>query len=581
MPPQPLRLSLFPLLLACATLAGCTATGDRSEGIMAIGEVQGRGERSGLEGRRAVVEGVVSADLRQGLGGFFLQDAGDGDPATSDALFVVSAPAAGESRRVGERLRVEGTVVELGADPAAGTLTAIEASRVTALGRGSVQPTTLRAPPADWEALEAMQVRIQAPLTVSGSGNLERFGELVASFGGRLWQPSEIAVPGSPAFEKMRADNAARRLLLDDGSSERDPGAVGYLDGRAAPRSGSVIDAVEGIVDQRHGSYRVQLTAPLQWRQAPRPPPPQVAGNLKVAVFNLENLFNGDGRGGGFPTERGARTPRQFADQTARLVATIQALDPDIATLMELENDGYGADSALAQLGAALNAVGAGDWRFVNTGRGPGTDRIRVGIIYRASRTQPVGAPAVLEGGPFDRRSRVPLAQAFEVGQGAPLVVVANHFKSKGCGDAAGADADQGNGQACWNATRLDSARRLDAWLRTDPTASGSPLQLVVGDLNAYAMEDPVRALLEAGWVDAFAAARVDEASRPYSFVYDGLAGRLDHALLSPALAKSLRGAAEWHSNADEPDSEGYAAAGGEGPWRSSDHDPMLLGFDL
>jgi hypothetical protein len=229
---------------------------------------------------------------------------------------------------------------------------------------------------------------------------------------------------------------------------------------------------------------------------------------------------------------------------------------------------------------AALNADGS-DWRFVDAGRGPGNDQIRVGLIYRASRAQPVGAPAVLEGGPFGRRSRVPLAQAFDVGAGAPLVVVANHFKSKGCGDAAGADADQGDGQACWNAARLDSARRLDAWLETDPTGSGSPLQLVVGDLNAYAKEDPVRALLESGWVDAFAGRGTAGENRPYSFVYDGLAGRLDHALLSPALASKLRGAAEWHSNADEPDSAGYAAARGEGAWRSSDHDPMLLGFDL
>ena len=68
---------------------------------------------------------------------------------------------------------------------------------------------------------------------------------------------------------------------------------------------------------------------------------------------------------------------------------------------------------------------------------------------------------------------------------------------------------------------------------------------------------------------------------QPYSYMHEGRAGRLDHALLSPALAKSLRGAAEWHSNADEPRSLGYAQGNAPGPWRSSDHDPMLLGFDL
>ena len=124
----------------------------------------------------------------------------------------------------------------------------------------------------------------------------------------------------------------------------------------------------------------------------------------------------------------------------------------------------------------------------------------------------------------------------------------------------------------------MDSAKRLDAWLKKDPTGHGSALKLMVGDFNAYAMEDPVRTLRDAGWKDAFTMAG---AKRPYSYVYNGQSGRLDHALLSPELAKRLKGAAEWHSNADESRSHGYAQGNEAGPWRSSDHDPMLLGFDL
>ena len=184
--------------------------------------------------------------------------------------------------------------------------------------------------------------------------------------------------------------------------------------------------------------------------------------------------------------------------------------------------------------------------------------------------------------GPFGTRSRAPLAQAFEPVQGEAndgpvFTVVANHFKSKGCSEATGADLDQHDGQACWNALRTASAQRLDAWLRTDPTGSGSDLTLIVGDLNAYAEEDPVRVLRASGWVDALKAANVAD---PYSYVFDSQAGRLDHALLSPALAGRLSGAAEWHVNADEPAASGYRA-GGAGPWGSSDHDPLLLGFNL
>ena len=232
----------------------------------------------------------------------------------------------------------------------------------------------------------------------------------------------------------------------------------------------------------------------------------------------------------------------------------------------------------MAQFVDALNE-GGGDWRFVDAQKGPGGDEIRVGLIYRKSRVSPVGKPAVLEEGPFGARSRVPLAQTFRRGKsGQSFLVVANHFKSKGCTEATGPDTDQRDGQACWNALRVDSAQRLDAWLKTNPTGQRTDKKLVVGDFNAYAMEDPVRLLRERGWKDAFAVAKVQQ---PYSYLYGGMLGRLDHALLSPALAKRLRGAAEWHSNADEPEGEGYAGSDIEGPWRSSDHDPMVLGFDL
>src|SRR5690606_22566732 len=145
-------------------------------------------------------------------------------------------------------------------------------------------------------------------------------------------------------------------------------------------------------------------------------------------------------------------------------------------------------------------------WRFVDAGDGPGDNPIRVGLLYRADRVAPIGRPATLEAGPFGPLSRAPLAQAFRAGRGPAFVVVANHFKSKGCRDAAGPDLDQGDGQACFNATRRASGEALRAWLAGDPTGSGSKLVAVLGDLNAYAMEDPVRGFVEAGWTDALAA---------------------------------------------------------------------------
>ncbi|MGR4877079.1 ExeM/NucH family extracellular endonuclease [Pseudoxanthomonas sp. LARHCG66] len=563
-------------LLATLALPACAAT--PKERVMPIGQVQGESARSGLDGQTVTVEGVVSGAFLEGLGGFFLQDAGDGNPKTSDALFVaLDEGVPPPSLSAGDRVRVSGIVGERKAGGDA-TQTALHAPVIQPRGKGSVAPTVLSAQPADWEALESMLVRIDAPLTLSGTHTLERFGELITSFDGRLWQPSERAAPGSPEAKRLAADNARRTLVLDDGSAARDPVAVWYVKHGQPLRTGTVLTGVQGIVEQRLGSWRLQLTTTPTIAAPQRPAAPQVAGNVRVAAFNLENLFNGDGNGGGFPTERGAKTSEQLKAQMSKLVATIRGLDPDIAALMELENDGYGADSSLAQLVAALN-TGGGTWRFIDAKQGPGPDTIRVGIIYRSDKVKPTGKPATLLEGPFGERSRSPLAQAFVRGTGKPFVVVANHLKSKGCSEAIGPDTDQKDGAGCWNALRLDSAQRLDAWLKTDPTRTRSDRIVMLGDFNAYAMEAPVRWLRDdAGWVDAFKQASVEQ---PYSYVYNGLTGRLDHALLSPSLAKQLRGAAEWHINADEQDAQGYVDGDASVPFRSSDHDPLLLGFDL
>ena len=216
MRPSPLSTALLltGLLAACETPSadpGAATAAARADGAVAIGAVQGRGGTSPLLGQMVTVEGVVTGNFRQNLGGWFVQDAGDGDDATSDALFVTAGPQV--ELRAGDRVRVHGRVVEQGER---GSLTALEAERVEAVGRGDrVAPVVLASAPDDWERLEGMRVRIDAPLTVSGQHDLDRRGVLHAAFGGRLFTPTEVARPG-PEAQRVARDNARRRLLLDD-----------------------------------------------------------------------------------------------------------------------------------------------------------------------------------------------------------------------------------------------------------------------------------------------------------------------------------------------------------------------------
>jgi predicted extracellular nuclease len=586
---SPMRL---PLLIALAVLAaGCRSPGlpERGDapGLVPIAAVQGATDRSPIEGQRVTVEGVVVGDFGKGFGGVFVQSlAGDGDPTTSEGLFLALGGQPAVVLAVGDHVRATGTVKEIG--QGAGTLTGLVEVEATVLAQGlALAPTVVRAAPVPegWEAYEGMRLQVEAPMTVTGNDGLMRFGELIVSFAGRRFAPTERAAPGLEA-DALAQENFHVMLRLDDGLSAQDPGEPWFLpeplsDERPL-RTGSVIHAATGVLDQRFGGHRLQLTAPLgDITQAPRPAPPTVPGDRRIVGLNVLNLFNGDGQGGGFPTERGAARAADHARQQAKLVATVQALDPDLLALMELENDGFGPDSAVAQFVAALNAAGPHrDWRVVDAGQGPGDNSIRVGLVYRATRFKAVGAPETFKAPPFDRSSRAPLAQAFRAGNGPVFVVVANHFKSKGgCRpEAPAGDADQGDGQACFNATRVASAEALHAWLATDPTGTRPAGQLVIGDLNAHAQEDPLRALYARGWRDAFEVAGVEQ---PYSYVWAGLSARLDHALLDAGLAARLRGAAEWHNSADESERFGYARDDDSDPWRASDHDPVLLGLDL
>lgn len=566
---QPYRRLTLTTLLATA-LAGCVGLPKPAPAI-AIGSVQGGGAHSPLLGREVVVEGSITADFRAGLGVMSLEGDADGDPATSDALFLVGAP---DALQMDDRVRVRGTVIERDTGRG-GSITALEVAEVRQLPAAPLPAAqvlqSLPRSDAEWEALEAMRVSMSPQLTLVASHNAARFGEWQVALEGPAWTPTEIALPGQAA-NRLAAANDARMLLLDDGDARENSGGVMSRD---IPRTGSVLPGVSGIVDERLGRYRLQLAAVPVVAAASRPAAPPRMGEVRIAAMNLENLFNGDGRGGGFPTARGAKTQAAYLQQRAKLVMALAALDADVVALMELENDEAGAASSEAQLIDALNAVQGGDWRAVPMPANASTDAIRVGIIYRASKVRAVGVAATLDIGPFRDMSRPPLLQGFRVGDGPLFHVVANHFKSKGCRDAKGADADMKDGQSCWNATRLESAKLLDGWLHREVGANASVI--VLGDLNAYAMEDPPRWLREAGWRDAFSEAGI---AQPYSYVYDGQRGRLDHALLSPALAPRLQGAAEWHINADEPDVAEPAGAQVT-PYRSSDHDPLVIDLRL
>jgi len=330
-----------------------------------------------------------------------------------------------------------------------------------------------------------------------------------------------------------------------------------------------------------------------------RRPRPTVGGELKVAGANLLNFFNTFsgctfGTAGGPADCRGADNSTEYQRQLAKEVAAISFLDADIVGYMEMENDGYGPSSAVQAFVDALNAeAGPGTWAFVDPDAAlgivdsAGTDAIKAGLIYRTASVTPVAGATFADQDPiFQRR---PVAQTFATADGGRVTVVANHFKSKGSCPASGPDTDQGDGQACWNAQRTDQAIELAEWLDDVVIpAAGDPDVLVVGDLNAYAGEDPIAALEAAGYVNLI---KLFGGLEAYSYVFDGQWGYLDHALASASLVDQVTGSGDAHHNADEPLVLDYntefksagqiASLYAPDRFRSSDHDPVLVGLDL
>ena len=187
----------------------------------------------------------------------------------------------------------------------------------------------------------------------------------------------------------------------------------------------------------------------------------------------------------------------------------------------------------------------------------------------------------------IDTKSRPVLAQTFaQVSNGAEFTVVVHHLKSKGSSCDSIGDPDTGDGQGNCNLTRTSAATAMADWLAADPTSSGDADILIIGDTNAFNLEDPMTALGNAGFVDLVKnAAGLDT----YSHLFNGASGALDHALASPSLVAQVAAAIEWHINADEPPLLDYNLEFGRDPnlfdgttpYRSSDHDPLIIGLDL
>ncbi|MEA1903318.1 MAG: ExeM/NucH family extracellular endonuclease [Actinomycetota bacterium] len=601
-------LSLLTVLVMAFALIPTVAVADEhgecGDSYTPIYDIQGDGSSSPIVGDTIVTEGIVTVDVQKDEehDGFFLQDpTGDGDPSTSDGVYVFNRDTFGFDVSVGDHVRIRARVNEFFGETQLGS---VFSDNATVCGTGSIQPTRVKTRDfnSSPEQYEGMFLEYKGTNFVTDTFEMYRRGQIWIASDDVVEQPTNEFPGGSDAMHAMALDGIAQSVMLISAVTDR--GAfpqLPFVHENGTLRIGDRVINPNGAIKYAFGNYKmVNNPDPVFDETNPRPGSPTVHGDLVVASFNVLNYWTTLGG-------RGADTAEQFAIQQEKVVAAIRGMGADIVGLQEMEND-HPADAPIIDLIDALNeAEGEEVWARVE-GFEQNIYPIVNEIIYRNDRVDPVGGAMTLIGSAFDdcrfddcsnvnnQLGRRPVAQAFEY-DGSTFTVVVNHFKSKSTTGATGADLDQGDGQSGHNARRVLQAQAVLDWIPDVVTESGDEDILVLGDFNAYTFEDPIL-LLETELNNL--TKRYVKDSYSFNFFASFAApfigrGALDHAFSTPVMNKQIRDVVTWHINADEPCSVYFYDGGSScfrtaepdpsavapGPYRSSDHDPVLIGLDL
>ncbi|RWR22232.1 ExeM/NucH family extracellular endonuclease [Microbacterium enclense] len=597
--------------------------------VTPIATIQGTGDSSPLSGQTVTTRGVVTAAYPSGgFAGYYVQTENTGgaiDFAThtaSDAVFVYSPTTVGQVA-VGDLVQVTGTVSEYFGL----TQLTVGSTGLSKVGTGTAAAATVAVPrdAAQRESLEGMLVAPQGDYTVSNTYSTNQYAEIGLASGTKpLITPTEIARPGTAEYTAAVADNTARGIVLDDGASINFLGSatnkaipLPYLSTKTVSVGAAVTFTRPVVMDYRNNVWKLQPTtqltvdndasvSPATFSNVRQPAPAAVGGDIKVATFNVLNYFTttGDSLSGcsyytdraGAPITvntgcdaRGAANATNLKRQQDKIVTAITTLDADVVSLEEIENSaafGKNRDSALSTLTAALNtAAGSDVWAFVASPSAlpASEDVIRTAFIYKKATVRTEGDSRILTTGSAFANARRPLAQKFGlVGKGddSEFIAIANHFKSKGSGS--GVDADQGDGQGASNASRVAQAGDLVSFANGLKSEWGTDRVFLMGDFNAYSKEDPIKVLTDAGYIDQ------GSKSGKYSYSFSGQSGSLDHVFASQAANQRVRGADVWNINSGESIALEYSRYNynatnfyDTSAFRSSDHDPVLVGVDL
>lgn len=625
-----------------------------------------------------MVHGVVTTLGQSLTKGFYLTEpAGDGNPATSDGIFVylndsklaTNYPALKPGAEVCLEARVE---EYYGGTQLKPTFEANKA-RLQVTAQGLTVPTSVLQV-NEGETLaqalnrhEGMRVRLDSSsdlhLTRNYGFDYKVYRNNVElSHKAPLLKPTQLHIASSPKAVALAAKNGSNRLVVESDYKAQDgvlPWFPGWDADQGYLRIGDQLTGLEGVIVYNKDAFRLVVPsdvtlsagALLRTPEDDRQPAPARArgSNLRIGSFNVLNYFTSHSSIGGALNvlckdqadadsakgcNRGAKSQVDFEKQRTKIVNAITEMDADLLGLMEMENNGFGDNSAINNLVTRLNEQQKDASKRYAYVRLPaslltsekffGGDAIMVAMIYRPALLTPASEANVIRM-PEQRYTtgdvaktagqRDSLVQSFTVaGSKNPLTLVVNHLKSKGSGCYENGDGktEPADLQGKCTEFRVSAAKVLGE------AVSKLPGQvLLVGDFNSYAKEDPIRVLTD--YNPAASERKIVSASHTFigeqsyeqlgrevtrsyglidlnvkfnkekaiSYSYDSELGTLDYALANPALASKVVNVADWHINSFESNLFEYGnqytgtLLKSDNPFSASDHDPIIVDLKM
>ena len=270
-------------------------------------------------------------------------------------------------------------------------------------------------------------------------------------------------------------------------------------------------------------------------------------------------------------TGYGPDTYSDHQKQREKVSKALAKINADIFGLVEIEQ----GQSALREIVTDLKKNTGRNYSYIDDGGKVNGSFTKAGYVYCADVVQPIRDMKSNDTEVMNRKK----VQAFqELATGEVFILSVNHFKAKS-GNGTGDNKDKGDGQGQFNGDRVREANSLLNNYDSYCSYYGDNDILIMGDLNAYAKEDPITTLTNRGMIDLH---RTFHADTSYSYTYKGVLGYLDHALCNNSLYPQVTGMVAYHINSPEKDSYTYDGSTNDGTmFRCSDHDPILVGLRL